>query len=131
MFANAAAKDHCIGSFQSCQVGAEIFACSITEHVYGQPSAGIIFIGRNQLAHVARDSRDPKQAGTGVQQAFDFIDSLLPRQVGDQCRIQIAGASSHDQTFSGVKPIEVSIEVPLRIAQAEQPLPRCKVTILI
>ena len=32
---------------------------------------------------------------------------------------------------SGVKPIEVSIESPPRIAHAEQPLPRCSVMMFV
>ena len=32
---------------------------------------------------------------------------------------------------SGVRPIEVSIDSPFWIAQAEQPLPRCTVTMFV
>ena len=87
------------------------------------------------LTHTLTDSATMLRRNLRHQQRYPSITVMLIGEERDRY-VMIPGSMSPDRVpitrpSTGVKPMEVSTDRPLRIAVAEQPLPRWSVTALI
>jgi hypothetical protein len=102
----------------------------MAEHVHGQACARAAFpLGLQDRAHVVADPGHAEKAAVLVEERADLprAELLLAHEVREDGGVEVAAAAAHHEPSRGVNPIEVSTDLPPRIAATEQPLPRWQV----
>ena len=103
VFADASGKDQHVQPAQHGIVGADIFAQPIGKNLGGQHGLAVPGVGRGgDLAGITGQPREPFQAALAVEQVIDLVGRKpLAHEVGDDGRVDVAGAGNHHQAFQG------------------------------
>src|SRR5216110_3061339 len=130
VFSDPSGENNRVRTPHACEECSNVFSCAIAKDLdcKAHPAVVMLRLFLQQYAHVVGQPGDAEQSGLGVSSA-SVSPAHRPSLVA--IRLTIAGSMSPDRVpitkpSSGVIPIDVSMELPPRIAAAEHPFPRCK-----